>query len=87
MAWLLVVPVLYVGALPLVNRVEPLVFGLPFLAVWLFGATLLTPLAVWLAARGDPVWRSGGAGPAATGNAPEPGGGGADRPDVPEDLR
>ncbi|MBW0106536.1 DUF3311 domain-containing protein [Pseudonocardia sp. KRD-291] len=58
--WLLVVPVLYVGALPLVNRVEPVVFGLPFLAVWLFGATVLTPVAVWLAARGDPVWRSGG---------------------------
>ena len=34
------------------------------LAVWLFGATLLTPVAVWLAAHGDPVWRSGGARPA-----------------------
>lgn len=56
--WLLVVPVLYVGALPLVNRVEPVLFGLPFLAVWLLVATLLTPVVVWLAARGDPAWRA-----------------------------
>jgi hypothetical protein len=62
--WLLVVPVLYVGALPLVNRVEPELFGLPFLAVWLFGATVLTPVVVWLAARGDPVWRAGSTGAA-----------------------
>lgn len=73
--WLLVVPVLYVGALPWVNRVEPVLLGLPFLAVWLLVATLLTPVAVWLAARGDPVWRSGGsrgapAPPAASGPAP-----------------
>ncbi|MER5882802.1 DUF3311 domain-containing protein [Streptomyces sp. NPDC001941] len=44
---------LYVVALPLVNRVGPVVFGLPFLFVWLLGATLLTPLAVWLTWRGE----------------------------------
>lgn len=71
LCWLLVVPVLYVGALPLVNRVEPVVFGVPFLAVWLFGATLLTPVAVWLAARGDPVWRSGGLRPDRADEAPD----------------
>ncbi|MER5441384.1 DUF3311 domain-containing protein [Streptomyces sp. NPDC002790] len=53
MLWLLVPFVLYIGALPFVNRVEPVVFGLPFLFVWLLGATLLTPVATWLTWRGD----------------------------------
>ncbi|WEH41655.1 DUF3311 domain-containing protein [Streptomyces sp. NBC_01218] len=51
--WLLVPYVLYLGALPWVNRVEPVVFGLPFLFVWMLGATVLTPVAVWLTRRGD----------------------------------
>ncbi|MFD0414077.1 DUF3311 domain-containing protein [Streptomyces sp. NPDC127108] len=51
--WLLVPFVLYVGALPFVNRVRPLVLGLPFLFAWLLAATLVTPVAVWLAYRGD----------------------------------
>ena len=51
--WLLVPYVLYLGVLPWVNRVEPVVLGLPFLFVWLLGATLLTPVAVWLTRRGD----------------------------------
>ncbi|MEU9013027.1 DUF3311 domain-containing protein [Streptomyces sp. NPDC048479] len=51
--WLLVPYVVFLGALPLVNRVRPLVLGLPFLFVWLLGATLVTPLAVWMAWRGD----------------------------------
>jgi hypothetical protein len=51
--WLLVPYVLYLGALPLVNRVQPVVLGLPFLFVWLLGATLLTPVSVWLTWRGD----------------------------------
>ncbi|WP_363325524.1 DUF3311 domain-containing protein [uncultured Streptomyces sp.] len=45
--------VLYLGALPFVNRVTPVVFGLPFLFVWLLGATVLTPFAVWMTRRGD----------------------------------
>ena len=53
LVWLLVPYVLYLGALPFVNRVEPVVLGLPFLFLWLLGATLLTPVAVWLARRGD----------------------------------
>lgn len=56
--WLLGPPVLYLGALPLVNRVEPVVLGIPFLALWMIVATLLTPLFVVLAARADPVWRA-----------------------------
>ncbi|MEV0783439.1 DUF3311 domain-containing protein [Streptomyces sp. NPDC050423] len=51
--WLLVPYVLYLGALPLVNRVRPVVLGLPFLFLWLLGATVLTPVAVWLTRRGD----------------------------------
>lgn len=51
--WLLVPFVLYLGALPFANRVDPVVAGLPFLFVWLLAATLLTPVAVWLAYRGD----------------------------------
>ncbi|MEU6502274.1 DUF3311 domain-containing protein [Streptomyces californicus] len=51
--WLLAPYVLYLGVLPLVNRVTPLVLGVPFLFVWLLGATLLTPVAVWLTRRAD----------------------------------
>ncbi|MDI3404406.1 DUF3311 domain-containing protein [Streptomyces cavernicola] len=51
--WLLVPFVLYIGALPFVNRVEPVVLGLPFFFAWLLAATVLTPVAAWLTWRGD----------------------------------
>ncbi|MFD9407759.1 DUF3311 domain-containing protein [Streptomyces sp. NPDC059989] len=51
--WLGVPFVAFLGVLPLVNRVEPRVAGVPFLLVWFVGVTLVTPLAVWLAWRGD----------------------------------
>ncbi|RII19710.1 hypothetical protein DSC45_06840 [Streptomyces sp. YIM 130001] len=51
--WLLVPFVLYIGALPFVNRVEPVIAGLPFLFVWLLGATVLTVVAAWLTWHGD----------------------------------
>lgn len=51
--WLAVPFVLFLGVLPLVNRVDPALGGVPFLLVWFVGATLVTPLAVWLAWRGD----------------------------------
>ncbi|MDX3849153.1 DUF3311 domain-containing protein [Streptomyces sp. AK02-01A] len=51
--WLLLPFVLFLVAPPWVNRVEPVVLGLPFLSLWLLGATLVTPAAVWLAYRGD----------------------------------
>ena len=39
------VPVaMLLGVLPLVNRVEPRVLGLPFLLVWLIFWVLMTPL-------------------------------------------
>lgn len=44
---------LFLVALPWVNRVEPVILGLPFLSLWLLGATVLTPVAVALAWRGD----------------------------------
>ncbi|MEU6444911.1 DUF3311 domain-containing protein [Streptomyces sp. NPDC047046] len=62
--WLLLVPALLYVLAPLVaNRVEPRVFGLPFLWAWVIGATILSPLLIWLTARLDPVYRA---------NAPEP---------------
>ncbi|GAA3061643.1 hypothetical protein GCM10020000_51090 [Streptomyces olivoverticillatus] len=45
--------VLYLGVLPLVDRVHPTVLGLPFLFFWLLLATLLTPAAVYVAWRSD----------------------------------
>ncbi|MFI6682612.1 DUF3311 domain-containing protein [Streptomyces sp. NPDC050485] len=51
--WLGVPYLLFLGALPLVNRVRPVGFGLPFLFLWLLIATLITPLAIWLTWRGD----------------------------------
>lgn len=39
------VPVaMLLGALPLVNRAEPRIFGLPFLLVWLIFWVLIAPL-------------------------------------------
>ncbi|WP_432014824.1 DUF3311 domain-containing protein [Streptomyces cucumeris] len=54
--WLAGTPLAYLGVLPFANRVHPTLLGIPFLALWLLVATLLTPLFVWLAARRDPVW-------------------------------
>jgi hypothetical protein len=53
--WLLGPPVLFCVALVPANRVDPWVLGMPFLVFWLLLATLLSPVCVWLAARGDPV--------------------------------
>ncbi|MGW6527267.1 DUF3311 domain-containing protein [Streptomyces venezuelae] len=55
--WLLVPFVLYLGALPFANRVRPVVLGLPFLFFWLLCATVLTPLCVAMAHRGDRKYR------------------------------
>jgi membrane protein required for beta-lactamase induction len=40
-----------VFALPLVNRVQPIVFGLPFLLFWILVWVALTPLILALAYR------------------------------------
>ncbi|MET9363178.1 DUF3311 domain-containing protein [Streptomyces sp. NPDC006632] len=58
--WLGVPYLLYLGALPFVNKVRPVVFGVPFLFFWLLIATLVTPLAIWLTWRGDKRSRAAG---------------------------
>ena len=54
--WLLVPFVLFVVALPLANRVDPVILGLPFLAFWVLISVMLSPLAIWMATRGDPYF-------------------------------
>jgi len=38
-------------ALPLVNRIHPFIFGLPFLLFWIVGWVILTPFFLFLAYR------------------------------------
>jgi hypothetical protein len=45
----LVPAVALVGGLPFVNRLEPLVFGLPFLLAWILGWVVVTPLFLYVA--------------------------------------
>ena len=54
--WLLVPFVLFVFALPVANRIDPVILGLPFLAFWVLISVILSPLAIWLASRGDPLF-------------------------------
>ena len=56
--WLIVPFVLFVFALPLANRVDPVILGLPFLAFWVLVSVILSPLAIWLAARSDPMFQA-----------------------------
>jgi hypothetical protein len=45
---LTIVPfILMLGAIPFVNRIYPIIFGLPFLAFWLFAGMLITPLCTF----------------------------------------
>jgi hypothetical protein len=43
-------------AVPLVNRVEPRFFGLPFLLCWIIGWALLTPAFLWTIGRLERRW-------------------------------
>ena len=56
--WLIVPFVLFVFALPLANRIDPVILGLPFLAFWVLISVILSPLAIWLAARRDPYFKA-----------------------------
>ena len=56
--WLIVPFVLFVFALPLANRIDPVILGLPFLAFWVLMSVILSPLAIWLASRQDPYFRA-----------------------------
>lgn len=40
-----------VFALPLVNRIEPVILGLPFLLFWILSWVILTPFILFLAYR------------------------------------
>ncbi len=61
----LLVPALaLVAGLPFVNRIEPIVFGLPFLLFWILGWVLVTPLflaVAYLLADTKPDRAAGGA--------------------------
>lgn len=43
-------------AVPLVNRVEPRIFGLPFLLVWIAFWVIVTPPCMWLVGRIEGHW-------------------------------
>lgn len=43
-------------AIPLVNRVEPRVFGMPFLLAWIVAWVLLTPAFLWTVGRLERRW-------------------------------
>lgn len=58
LGWFLVVPLVWVVAIPFVNRIDPVVLGLPMLAWWVVLAILVSPLAMWIGARGDPLYRA-----------------------------
>ena len=55
--WLIVPFALFVFALPLANRIDPVILGLPFLAFWMLISVILSPLSIWLASRRDPMFQ------------------------------
>ncbi|MBF6330608.1 DUF3311 domain-containing protein [Nocardia transvalensis] len=62
MLWLLALPgLLYCLAPVVANRVEPRVFGIPFLIFYVLVVTAGTGPLVGLVARFDPAYRSGAA--------------------------
>lgn len=62
--WLLVPVVMFTVAIPFANRIEPVIAGLPFLVFWILLSVIVTPVAIWLAARGDHRYRSNAEEPA-----------------------
>lgn len=43
-------------AIPLVNRVEPQIFGVPFLLAWIVAWVLLAPAFLWSIGRVERRW-------------------------------
>lgn len=71
--WLLLVPaVLYCAAPIVANRIEPRVLGVPFLLVWIIGATVLSPVVIWIVSRFDPAYRAGAVEPVPVDDAAGP---------------
>jgi len=46
-------PLMLTLAIPFANRVEPRMFGLPFLLAWIVAWILLTPACYWLVYRSE----------------------------------
>ena len=59
-SWRFVLPAIPVCALtfavPLVNRVDPRVLGLPFVLFWIVAWVFLTPGFLWLTGRIERRW-------------------------------
>jgi hypothetical protein len=43
-------------AIPLVNRIEPRILGLPFLLCWIVAWACLTPVFLWAIGRVEKRW-------------------------------
>jgi hypothetical protein len=43
-------------AVPFVNRVDPRIFGLPFVLAWIAGWVLITPAFLWTIGRMEKRW-------------------------------
>jgi Protein of unknown function (DUF3311) len=43
-------------AAPFVNRVDPRIFGLPFVLAWIAGWVLITPAFLWTIGRMEKRW-------------------------------
>jgi hypothetical protein len=56
-ATLVLVPILALTiAVPFVNRLEPTVFGLPFVLFWVVAWVFATPVCLWLVGRIEGRW-------------------------------
>lgn len=55
--WLAAIPIAALSiAIPLVNRIEPRVLGLPFVLFWIVAWILLTPAFIWSIGRLERRW-------------------------------
>ncbi|HWL24599.1 DUF3311 domain-containing protein [Peribacillus asahii] len=43
--------VIMLVAIPFVNRIHPIIFGLPFLSFWLFLGMIITPICTYIIYR------------------------------------
>ena len=43
-------------AIPLIDRLEPRIFGMPFLLCWIVAWVLVTPAFIWIVGRLERHW-------------------------------
>ncbi len=56
-ATLVLVPILALTiAVPFVNHLDPTVFGLPFVLLWVVAWVFATPVCLWLVGRVEGRW-------------------------------